>query len=373
MATTRRLAQAATVCIFALAGSIAGNVGAAGDTQQPPPSPLSTASPSDEVPSEWQEVVDLMLEDVPGLTPQQALDRVQAQTDRITILEALASDYATNFGGGWYDPVANVQHVVSRSDEAAEAAMALGVEHEMQIEVHYGERSYYQLLLIAKGLNAGDTVGIPAIDDQLGAVTIEVATNQVNLTLYEESLVGQIEDIVEEAFGDAVLVRFDPTPPLPSVDEACYTRYSCGAPIRSGTVIGPSDCSLGYVFAGQTAKWVVTAGHCEPVVDQIISVGEQYVGPVRQTANINSMDITRARLDNPYWANNNPGGWQYNAWEPEAPKTIDYAIRSASTIQDNDYVCLDARYSEIHLSCGQITEPYLNYRVAGRLRCMPRR
>lgn len=155
MATTRRFAQAATVCIFALAGSIAGNVGAAGDTQQPPPSPVSTASPSDEVPSEWQEVVDLMLEDVPGLGPQEALDRVQAQTDRITILEALASDYSINFGGGWYDPVANVQHVVTRSDEAAEAAMALGVEHEMQIEVHYGERSYHELLLIAKGLNAG--------------------------------------------------------------------------------------------------------------------------------------------------------------------------------------------------------------------------
>lgn len=327
-----------------------------------PPKEL-TAAGSETAPTEWEEAARLTMQDVPGLSHEQAMDRVKGQTGRIAILEELAQSYPDAFGGAWFDYVENVQHIVTSSDQASEAALNLSEEHGIEIALHYAERSYQELLTIAQSLNAGNVEGVPPIDDALGAVTIDVETNRVELAVYDLVLADVIAAAATAALGPAINVAFDSSPHKPGADDACYTRYSCGAPIRSGTVIDPSNCSLGYIFAGQTAKWVVTAGHCEPLIDRVMFVGEQYVGPVRQTANINSMDIARARLDNPYWANQSPGGWQYNAWAPESPRTIDYAIVAASTIEMHDQVCLNARFSEIHLSCGRITEPYLNYRV----------
>lgn len=312
---------------------------------------------------EHQEAAALLMRDVPGLTPGEAIQRVREQEDRALLLESLATSAADRFGGGWYDRVTGLQHLVVADEETAEYAAREATTRGVQVEVHYGTRSYGQLVDLADRAVSGALPHLPALTPATATVHLDVPQNVVRIDFAAATLpppsarTRAAEDSPGLAFG----LRMDS--PTVSVKDTCYSRTNCDSPLRSGIEVtgGYSGCSLGYWWnANDGSKWASSAGHCVTALNDVVAHNGRTIGPVRDFRNTTGMDIARARIDNSYWLNGG-GGWQYNARDLNNPLTIGYAITNRSSIQEGETVCLNALHSTLGVSCGVITEDWSGY------------
>jgi streptogrisin C len=322
--------------------------------------PAPTPPEVPEIPPEVPEIgamINAYLRDDPGLTYEQAERAVLGQESRIRFLERLQAENPGGFGGSWYEPKTNTQHVNTVGAAAASQTEAVGAELGLTLVVHPVDHSLGTLEAIAAEINAGrhPTLGAAGVDrarpDPVNSqVTVGLPADELARFPAGQTLAWPI-----------VLQAAEPKPsPVPSV---CTDRLHCGRPLRSGIVLWASgrgnQCSLGFTArATDGSRWAVTAGHCganNGGQGVIWGHGEQYIGPIRHGRNSGNIDVARILVQNPYWTT---GGWFFNAYDPNTPVPVDYAIAERGTIQKGDAVCLSAWHSRIGENCAMI---YLEY------------
>lgn len=318
----------------------------------------------DLLPPEWEEGIAIYSEDF-GMSRSAALTAVTGQERRLLFREEVATKLPKELGGFSYSPPNDLMDVFVTSPSASSAVANLARIREVEVRSVIVPFSLYELTALADSIHKGEYA---PLGDLPTRASVDVTTNTV------EVYVERPQDVVEIAartdIHPAIRVLKDEDPEI--VDEACTNkRDGCGRPLRGGIGVWRDGltglCSLGYTATGSDGSWwAVTAGHCSNTLNRGLGHGEQYFGPVRQTNNNNNgferVDVLRARIDNPYWRAERPGGWLVNVDTNnvpyDAPTPVDYIITSRSTIAVNDIVCLSALSPRTLDSCGRIMDEF---------------
>jgi streptogrisin C len=321
--------------------------------------PVANAAPTPGQAPEHAAIVAAYLRDFPGMTEARARAAADAQGAVSAVVDALAA--TDEFGGAWFDPQSTVLHVYAT--DAGARAVRLGADHDLRIAVHRTAHSFRELDALADSINASRTrdevaAGVVAKpESRWNRVTVVTPGARVAATRERFAHDGRV----------AVKARKNASWTV------CVDRFSCGAPARSGTVIGLDgdgagsawadwDCSLGFTAAASDgSRWVVTAGHCSngytatscPSSTACWGHGGQYFGPLRQFSPWleSTVDVARIRRDNSYWT---MGGYMYNASAPESPVDVDGAITSFASVVQNTSVCQSMWHAVPGASCGLI-------------------
>jgi streptogrisin C len=291
--------------------------------------------------------------DYPGLGEAAARRAAAGQEWRIQLLEQLQTEPA-GFGGSWYDPVTDVQHVNAVGAAAAARVVALGAGTGLTITTHQVQHSLTELEDIAAGINAGSdpvlgkaAMGNAFPDPVANRVTVRLPSADYD-RVRNSGPPPAVVDLVE---GDAPEV----------VPEACVSRFSCSTPLRGGIVLWGGNhgnqCSLGYTaLAADGSRWAITAGHCGDITGAgpTWGHGTGAIGPMVEGVNSGNVDVARIQITNPYWQ---AGGWMYDYYAPNTPAKLHYAITARGTVQAGDGVCLNAWHSDAN-NCGIILNSY---------------
>lgn len=343
---------------------------------------------------EYQAMVDAYVRTYPGIPLDRAITAVLTQGNRARMLEDLGTTSRSGFGGNWYDPRTNTQHVLVTSDVAANTVRAYAARHGVDVAVGRAQYQLSDLEALAKRLNRQFTPEV--VKERSVFAVADNTTNRVKVVARTPSRAAEARArhakdgriVVEQAAHQA-----EPT--------SCTSRNSCGTPMRAGLnfgrdwdAAGPGSaeiyCSTGFTAASvDGAKWATTAGHCTGgFVDAGVSSfcsdgsvgscwghGEHYWGPIRDSWPIGvppypNVDVARARKDNPYWGT---GGYIYNAGAPNSPFDVDHAIELRSTIQVGNTVCRASRRAVTGSYCGTVnntaSHSYGTVSVAGADAC----
>lgn len=331
---------------------------------------------------EYESMVDAYLMTYPGVPRDRAITAVLSQGDRIRMLEELGTTARSGFGGNWYDPRTNTQHVLVTSDAAANTVRAYAARHRVNVAVGRARYQLSDLEALAKRLNAQLTPDM--IKERSVFAVADHTTNRVKVIARTPSRAAEAR--ARHAKDGRVLVVDSNGP---EVRVACTTRYSCGSPMRAGINVGrdwdgsgpglaDNYCSTAFTAAStDSSKWLITAGHCSGdwedagVSSSCASAstggcwghGEQWWGPIRDNWPIGvppyaNVDVARARKDNPYWGT---GGYIYNPDTPTSPYDVDAAITMRSTLQVGAVVCHTSRHAVTGSSCGTIYDTSSTY------------
>ncbi|GLI01745.1 protease [Phytohabitans aurantiacus] len=328
------------LCLFAVGSTPAASLA----------SPVAADRVSARVP-QFDAVVNGYLRTYPTLTREQALRSALGQEHRIRLLERLQSQDPTGFGGSWYDPLTDTQHINTVGAAAATRAGKLGADAGLTIAAHQVTYSLTQLQVIAADINAGKhpVFGRAAID----TAAPDAVANKVTVTLPAADL-ARFENTRSTLSSVIVLKEGDARSSTPE----CASRLACTTPLRSGIVLwhGPNRtgiCSLGFTArAGDGSRWAVTAGHCGTESGEFAQWGHsaEPIGLIQAGRDSGNIDIARIQVSNPVWQT---GGYLYDFWRPNVPAPLHYSITARGTIQAGDVVCLSAWHSGVE-NCGGI-------------------
>lgn len=305
---------------------------------------------------QFDAIVSAYQRDFPGLTEDAALRAATGQEHRIQLLEELQARDAAGFGGSWYEPLTDVQHINAVGSGAAAQARRLGDARGVTVVTHEVAFSLTQLQAIAADINTGGhpVLGRAAID----AAVPDPVANKVTVRLPAIELdrirnsVRALPSGIELTEGEAPTVTPD----------ACVSRFSCSTPLRGGIVLwagaaNRNECSLGYTArAGDGSRWALTAGHCGAITGPgpTWGHGTGAIGPMIEGRNSGNVDVARIHITNPYWQT---GGYLYDYFNRDTPAVLHHAILARGTIQAGDIVCLNAWHS-ISENCGGIVQSF---------------
>ena len=330
---------------------------------------------------EYESMVDAYLKGYPGIGRESAIRAVLSQGNRVRMLEELGTTARSGFGGNWYDPRTNTQHVLVTNDVMAHTVRAYAARHGVTVAVGRAAYQLSDLEALAKRINASLTPAMVA-ERSVFAVA-DHTTNRVEVITQTPSRAAEARARHAKDGRVAVVQATRPAKPT-----ACTSRNACGSPFRAGINFGrdwdgsgPGSADI-YCSAAFTAvstegtKWATTAGHCTGgwedagVTTSCASAstggcwghGEQYWGPIRDSwpygvppyANI---DVARARKDNAYWGT---GGYIYNVGAPNSPFDVDAVISMRSTFQVGDTVCHATRRAVAGSYCGTVFDATAN-------------
>ncbi len=290
------------------------------------------------------------------MSTERALSNLYGQEDRIRLLEALGERGDASFGGSWFDALTGMEHLATTDEALLATYEDLAADFGVDAQVHLVTFPAEELRMVS--------ATISGLDPVLGLI----GADQSSVDFEQNAVLGTVTPVVSETLGGAVFaashpsVRLVPGTPIVLQDDPCNSRYACGAPLRGGVAINrvsdTASCSLGYTAsATDGSRWAITAGHCDEQLNYLWRHGEQVIGPVRQTLNDAEIDVARIRIDNGYWRQAG-GGYLYNYANPNAPLRITLSITNRATIEVDEMVCLNARYSTPSYSCGVITSAY---------------
>lgn len=302
-------------------------------------------------------MVDAYLRTYPEMSTERALANLYGQEDRIRLLEVLGERGDASFGGSWFDALTGIEHLATTDGALLGTYQALAADFGIDAVVHEVRFPAEELRVVSATINSG-------LDPVLGLI----GANQSSVDFEQNAVLVTVTPIVYETRGGAAFVgshsaiKLVSGSPVDIAEDACNSRYACGAPLRGGVVIDrvadTPSCSLGYTAsATDGSRWAITAGHCDPQLNYLWRHGEQVIGPVRQTLNEAEIDVARIRIDNGYWRQAG-GGYLYNATSPNSPLRITLSITNRNTIEVDEMVCLNARFSTLANSCGVITSAY---------------
>jgi streptogrisin C len=344
---TKALISSATLlCLFTV-----GSTPAASFAGTEPPDRVSVRAP------QFVAVVNGYLRSYPTLSKDQALRAALGQEHRIRLLERLQSQDAAGFGGSWYDPLTDTQHINAVGAAAATQAGRLGADAGLTIATHQVTHSLTQLQAIAADINAGKhpVLGRAAID----AAAPEAVTNKVTVTLPAADLARFRNS--RATLSSVIVFREGDT----SSNPECASRLACTTPLRSGIVmwyltnqgVRQPWCSLGFTArASDGSRWAVTAGHCGTRSGEFAQWGHsaEPIGLIQAGRNSGNIDIARVQVTNPVWQT---GGYLYDYYRPNVPAPLHYSITARGTIQAGDVVCLSAWHS-VPDNCGGILRAF---------------
>lgn len=272
-------------------------------------------------PWEAAAAVAAYLRDYPGLTPSQARSAYVGQAQRIRMLEKIQAQQVDGFGGSWYDPRTNTQHINSVGEAFAQTARTLGGDLGLTIVTHPVKYTVKEL----KAQAAQTQAKVDVVNNRLVAAPAQERSGL----------------------------------------DACTDRFNCGKPLRGGLVLwntffGRANplCSSGFTArATDGSKWVFTAGHCANPSGEGITWahGDQGIGPIKYFVNAGNVDVARIHVRNSYWST---GGYIFNDAAPDSPLAVNGAIEYRDTIQPGDSVCLAAWHSTPSEACGTIVDSY---------------
>lgn len=306
---------------------------------------------------ETQSMVDAYLRTYPEMTIERALDNLSGQAARIRLLETIGARGDAGFGGSWFDARAGVEHLAITDDGLTATYADLAVTFGVEADVHMVTFPAEELREVSAAINSG-------LDPFLGVL----GADQSSVDFEQNAVLVTVTPAVYESLGGAAFAAFHPAvrlvPGTPIVlqDDACNSRYACGAPLRGGVVlhlVGSSrNCSLGYTAsATDGSRWAITAGHCGNQLNYKWRHGEVVIGPVRATYDEAEVDVARIRIDHSYWLQSG-GGYLYDYYNPNTPARLTYSITNRTTIEVDEMVCLNAQYSTPTHTCGVITSTY---------------
>lgn len=305
---------------------------------------------------QFNALVDAYQRDYPTLTDYQALRAALGQEHRIRLLERLQSQNLAGFGGSWYDPLTDTQHINAVGTATATQAAKIGAEAGLTVVTHQVSYSFTELRAIADEINAGrhPVFGATAIN----AATPEVRTNKVTVALATADL--DRFRSAKAALTSVIVLKERDTRSW--VQDACVDRETCTTPLRSGIGLWmhsrrPAECSLGFTArAGDGSRWAVTAGHCGSASGEFATWGHSAaaIGPIQAGRDSGNIDIARIHVTNPVWQT---GGYLYDFFQPNVPAPLHYSITARGTIQAGDGVCLSALHSQRD-NCGTIVTAF---------------
>jgi streptogrisin C len=279
----------------------------------------ATAAPADSW--ETRAMIEAYQRDYPGLTRGQAVAAREGQEQRIAFLEQLQAQQPDSFGGSWYDPRTDTEHVNVVGSASAASVQQTGAKLGLHTTTHQVALSLKDLVSVAVQTQSK----VDVIGNRLVAANAGAAQQQ-------------------------------------AVPETCTDRLHCGTPLRSGIVLWAQGlgnvCSLGFTArATDSSRWAVTAGHCGTLTGDggIWGHGEQTIGPIRYGRDSGNIDVARIHVTGSYWST---GGYFFNANTPNTPLPVDYAITYRGTIQVGDAVCLSAWHSTVGNACGTIVDAF---------------
>jgi streptogrisin C len=322
-----------------------------------PTSAAKAALPGSDQP-EFAGMVAAYQRDYPGISRAAAEAAVAGQGARVQLIERLAQRDPRTFGGAWFNPRTGVQHVMALTPATSAAALDLGRALGSKVVTHAATRNFAELMELRATIGAGadPVIGV----DGVRRARVDVVNNRV-----EVAVAPAVLSAVRAKVGgnDGIAVVGGPATVPPEFPDACVSRYSCGAPLRSGIALWYDNvshagaCSLGFTArATDGSRWAITAGHCAlntGTTNHVWGHGEQAIGPIRYPVNGDRYDIARILVGGPYWT---VGGYLYNPRSPNTVLNVNYAITSRSTIELGDAVCLSAVHSVVGTSCGTITD-----------------
>lgn len=313
---------------------------------------------------EFEMLVSAYQRTYPLLGRARAERAVKTQDLRILLRSQLFENDPAGYGGSWYDPVADVEHVGAVTAATERAVRNIGRQVGINTATTRVAHSYRDLELLADKVKwtdlASSGVRDAAVDVVSNSVVVSVDPGQaarargaVTSLLARDGVTAAGTEALRLVESNGRKTRMS----------ACTSRNSCGNPPRSGITLWVGNklnnptCSLGFTAATATtpkSRWVITAGHCiinNGGVNVTWGHGEQYFGPARSAWHANGVDVGRIRIDNSYWAT---GGYLYSeavGLSPAHLARLDNVVQSRSWIATGDGVCLDAMYGGI---CGPI-------------------
>jgi len=182
MAQRRALKIVTMALVAAMASSTAGNAEDSTPPRLSPSGGIVLRAPESIFPEHAEAVRTLTLR-FPDLTEEEALDRVFGQERRALLLEEIGSVVSSEFGGSWYDPVANVQHLAVTSSRAFAAAASIAHLHKIPVRMHYVRYGYSDLRTVSTSLVEGLQGDIPSVTNEIGSVRVDIPLNKVEVTL----------------------------------------------------------------------------------------------------------------------------------------------------------------------------------------------
>ena len=314
------------------------------------------------------DAVRALREAAPGISARQARLRLAAENDRAALLEQVAADPA--YGGAWYDPGTDTQHLQATTAAAADRFSTLAAERGIDVLVHRVEHTYRRLL--AEVERASDhTYRVSGATTEAHA-RLDVRNNRVEIALPEDDRASAEARLPS---GVHAVARTDRDPAgLPMVDDACTGVENCGTPLRAGLMVQDAtsgdSCSTGFTADGArhpSTKWVLLAAHCGNVGDTFRHDGRT-IGELgrKRFGSDAEIDAAVVRVRHRQWLGTG-FGWLYNPENPQHPLPVTDVLPDRSVIQDGQVVCIAARSMADAHQCGIIDgTDELNYpRVRG--------
>lgn len=329
--------------------ALIGLLGAASTTTAP-----SIAAPPRLTGPEQAAAVAAFQQAFPGVSDAEALRRIDAEDERVELIEQLATGSSDTYGGAWYDGATDTQHLLSTTPAAAARFTRAATARGIDVATHEADFSLATLIAERDRVNDGTHPGVPA-----GATAgVDLKTNRVVVELPASTL----SSVRRGAATLPATMRATAQTPQTTGPEACTTYRRCDPPLRAGVQLwrGPEknySCSAGFTANSTTSagRWVLTAGHCGAIGSRWGN-GTQSVGTLRARYNWNDVDAAAIRIDNTFWLNSTTWGWMYHEDATNQRMAVARRITSETSMQPGQTLCIAAQSASSGIRCGVLAD-----------------
>ncbi|PZF79320.1 hypothetical protein C1I92_31800 [Jiangella anatolica] len=310
----------------------------------------SSAPPPRSADPDRAAAIDAFQRAFPGVSDAEALRRIDAEDERVALLEQLATQSPGTYGGAWYDGATDTQHLLSTTPAAAAAFTRAAAARGIDATTHDVDFSLATLIAERDRVNNGTHRGVPA-----GATAgIDLKANRVVVELPASTLAS----VRRGAVALPATMRATARTAQTTGPEVCATHRSCSPPLRAGVQLwrGPEktySCSAGFTANSTTSvgRWVLTAGHCGAIGSRWGN-GTQSVGTMRARYNWNDVDAAAIRIDSTYWLDGATWGWMYDPSATSQRLPVAGRITSETSMQPGQTVCIAAQSIGSGIRCG---------------------